>query len=223
MALNVSDTGGSFELPPAGVHIARCFRLIDLGTQTSNWQGKETRQPKISLSWELLGDERMSDGKPYSINRRLTASLGEKATLRALLKSWRGRDFTPEELKNFDLKAIVGAFGLANVVIETRDGNTYANLASLMPLPKGMPKPDPVNAALIFDLANPDNNAWEQLSQKMQETILASPEGQAWINGHPAASLPTPADPMQKLYGKPPQPAPLAEPAGADFDDDLPW
>lgn len=219
MALNVSDTGGSFELPPAGVHIARCFRLIDLGTQTSNWQGKETRQPKISLSWELLGDDRMTDGKPFSITRRLTASLGEKATLRALLKSWRGRDFSPEELKKFDLKTIIGVYGLANVVHETRDGNTYANLASLMPLPRGMPKSDSVNANQIFDLANPDNNVWEQLSPRLQEVILASPEGSAWLNGHPAAPAPVVANPAQKLYGR----APTVEFAGVDFDDDIPF
>ncbi|GAB6048458.1 hypothetical protein JCM19379_22870 [Methyloparacoccus murrellii] len=207
MGLSVSDSGGSFELPPAGVHVARCYRLIDLGTQTSNWQGKETRQPKISLAWELLGDERTSDGRPFSITRRLTASLGEKATLRALLKSWRGRDFTAEELKRFDLKTVVGVYGLANVVHETRDGNTYANLASLMPLPKGMPKPEAVNGIQVFDLSNPDNNVWEQLSQKMQETILESPEGKAWFNGHPAA------------------PDPTTEPVGAgvDFDDEIPF
>ena len=232
MGLSVSDTGGSFELPPAGVHVVRCFRLVDLGTQTSNWQGKETRQAKVQLSWELLGDERMSDGKPFSITRRLTASLGEKATLRALLKSWRGRDFTADELRRFDLKTVVGVYGLGNIVHETREGNTYANLASLMPLPKGMPKPDAVNAPLIFDLENPDNNAWELLSQKMQETILESPEGYAWMNGAPKApAIPSSAsNPAQALYGprQTAAPAPAAakpEPVGADdFDDqDIPF
>lgn len=210
MALSVSDTGGSFELPPAGVHVARCYRLIDLGTQFSNWQGKETRQPKISLSWELLGDERTADGKPFIITRRFTASLGEKAALRALLKSWRGRDFTPEELKRFDLKQIIGGCGLANIVHESREGNNYANLAGLMPLPKGMPKPDGVNATQVFDLENPDNNVWETLSQKLQEVILASPEGNAWMNGHPAAP---PAN----------TPAPASPPGDVPFDDDIPF
>lgn len=233
MGLSVSDSGGSFELPPAGVHVVRCFRLVDLGTQTSNWQGKETRQAKIQLSWELLGDERMSDGKPFSITRRLTASLGEKATLRALLKSWRGRDFTPDELKRFDLKTVVGVFGLGSVIHETREGNTYANLASLMPLPKGMPKPDAVNAPLIFDLENPDNNAWELLSAKLQETILESPEGYTWMNGAPpkAPAIPNSAsNPAQALYGPRQTAAPAPNPAlpatptdGVDFDDDIPF
>jgi hypothetical protein len=207
MGLSVSDSGGSFELPPAGVHVVRCYRLIDLGTQSSNWQGKETRQPKVQLSWELLGDERMSDGRPFTISRRLTASLGEKATLRALLKSWRGRDFTPEELRKFDLKSIVGVYGLGNIVHEVREGNTYANLASLMPLPKGMPKPDAANANQIFDLSDPDNNVWETLSQKMQETILASPEGNAWMNGAPNAPASDNSSPN----------------LGEDFSDDIPF
>ncbi len=206
MSLSVSDSGGSFELPPQGVHVARAYRLIDLGTQTSNWQGKETRQSKISLSWELLGDEQTADGRPFIITRRFTASLGEKAALRALLKSWRGRDFTPEELKRFDLKTIVGVYGLANVVHESREGNTYANLASLMPLPRGMPKPEAVNALQVFDLQAPDNNVWEQLSPKLQEVIMASPEGHAWLNGKPDAPVASETD--------------LAP---ADFDDEIPF
>lgn len=210
MSLSVSDTGSTFELPPAGVHPARCYRLIDLGTQTSNWQGKETRQPKVSLSFELLGEERMSDGKPFSITRRLTASLGEKATLRALLKSWRGRDFTADELKRFDLKTIVGAYCLANIVHETRDGTTYSNLAGVMPLPKGMPRPDPVNDILVFDLSEPDNDAWERLSERMQDTILASPEGDRWMNG--TAATDTAGDPAAHAAG-----------ADVDFDDDIPF
>lgn len=203
MSLSVSDTGSGFELPPAGVHPVRCFALIDLGTQTSNWQGKETRQAKVQFRFELLGDDRMSDGRPYLITRRLTASLSEKATLRALLKSWRGRDFTPAELAKFDLKSVVGAYALANIVREDRNGNAYANLASLMPLPKGMPKPDPVNEALVFDLSSPDNATLEKLSPKMQETIIASPEGTAWMNGSPTA--------------------PDVQTGAADFDDDIPF
>ena len=206
MSLSVSDTGGSFELPPAGVHVVRCYSLVDLGTQASNWQGKETRQQKVQFRFELLGDDRMSDDRPYLITRRLTASLSEKATLRALLKSWRGRDFTPAELAKFDLKSVVGAYALANIVHEDRNGNTYANLASLMPLPRGMPRPDPVNETLIFDLANPDNAVWEKLSPKLQETILGSPEGKAWMNGSPTA---------------PDAKEPVAE--GVDFDDDIPF
>ena len=202
MSLSVSDTGSSFELPPAGVHTARCFRLIDLGTQESNWQGQTKRQAKVSLAWELLSDDRMADGRPFIITRRLTASLGEKATLRALLQSWRGRAFTPEELKGFSLTSIVGAYCLANIVHESKDGSTFANLASLMPLPKGMDKPGPVNPNLVFDLSDPLNDAWERLSEKMKEVILASPEGHAWMNGHPAA-------PEHQAAGM------------ADFDDDI--
>ena len=187
MPLQVSDTSSSFELPPPGVHPARCFRLVDLGTQCSTWQGQTKRQAKISLGWELLGDERMADGRPFIITRRLTASLGEKATLRSLLQSWRGRAFTPEELKGFNLSSIVGCYALLNVVHESREGNTFANLASLMPLPKSMEKPAAVNPNLIFDLAEPDPNAWEQLSPRVQELILESPEGNAWMNGAPVA------------------------------------
>lgn len=203
MPLVLSENSSSFELAPAGVHPARCFGLVDLGTQTSQFSGQTSRQPKLQLRFELLGEDRMADGRPYVITRRLTASLNEKAALRGLLKSWRGRDFTADELKKFDLKSIVGAYALANIVHEaSRDGSTtYANLSGLMPLPKGMPKPAPVNDAIIFDLAQPDPAAWELLSEKMQDLILASPEGDAWRKSYstPATDY-RPGDDPESVY-----------------------
>jgi len=40
-----------------------------------------------------------SKGEPMSISKNYTASLSDMATLREDLKNWRGRDFTPEELR----------------------------------------------------------------------------------------------------------------------------
>lgn len=242
MALNVKDTGGAYELPPEGVHVARCIRVIDLGRQPVAFQGKTSLQSKVLLTWELIGEPdetpRMGDGRPFSISRRLTASLAERAALRALLQSWRGKTFSPEELNSFDLKAVAGVYGLANIVHAMKDGNTYANLQSLMSLPKGMPRPTGVNPVSVFDLENPDNGVWEQLGERLQAVILASPEGQAWMNGHPQApassAAPQPqggANAAQSGYSPRPtsqaaqQRARLANAAAAttevDFDDDI--
>ena len=35
------NTGGDFKLPPAGSFVARLYRIIDIGTQTTEWMGKK--------------------------------------------------------------------------------------------------------------------------------------------------------------------------------------
>jgi hypothetical protein len=40
MSFYVEDKGGSFESTPVGSHLARCYRIVDLGTQKSEYQGQ---------------------------------------------------------------------------------------------------------------------------------------------------------------------------------------
>ena len=108
----ISDNGGtSFEQPPTGSHAARCISIIDLGTQRSTYEGEVQIKHQVIVRWELanelltIGD---FAGKPFTVSKFYTASLHEKAGLRKDLASWRGRDFTAEELKGFDMKSILG-------------------------------------------------------------------------------------------------------------------
>ena len=57
--------GGDFAPAPAGNHIGRCIKVIDLGTQHSEYQGKPTVRNQVFIQWELC-EEKMDDGKPYS-------------------------------------------------------------------------------------------------------------------------------------------------------------
>ena len=188
MIISASQT---FEAAPSGVYPARLYRLIDLGTQEGEYQGKPTKARKLLLSFELLSDERMNDGKPFSISRRFTASLSDKAALRAFINQWRGKALTDDEVKAFDLGKMLGAYGFLNLTETTREGKTYTNIASISPLPKGMPKPEGVNAPLMFDMSKPDWNVYDTLGERLQGQIAASPEYQAlqgWGDAAPAAS-----------------------------------
>lgn len=180
MGLTATSNGKDFELCPAGAFPARCYRVIDLGTQTTEWQGQSKKAHKVMLVWEMLGDERMADGRPFSISKRFTASTHEKSVLRPFLEAWRGRGFTAEEISRFDLKSVLGAACLINVTHDAgKDGTTYANVAGCMPLPKGMAKPEPVNPQVLFDLDDPDMELFGTFGKKLQETIQASEEWKA--------------------------------------------
>lgn len=179
MGLTATKKGSDFEMTPEGVHPARCYRVIDLGTQTTEWNGQKKKAHKVMLGWELLGDERMADGRPFSISKRYTVSTHEKGNLRKDLESWRGKKFTPDEEAQFEIKNVLGAYCLLNVTHNTGgDGNTYANIAAIMPLPKSMGKPQAVNANQLFDLDDRDMELYESFSDKLKATIAAADE---WV------------------------------------------
>ena len=179
MSLTATSTPSTFELVPPGQYAARCYRVIDLGTQTSNWNGKTKELPKVLFSFEALGDAPlMKDGRPFSISARFTVSTSEKSNMRPFLESWRGQPFTDEEVRSFRTSKVLGKYCYINVVHEkSKDGTkTYANIKSIMPLPRAVPHPDPVNEDLVFDLDDRDMRIFEVLGKGIQATIMASKE-----------------------------------------------
>lgn len=170
--------GTQYELPPADTHTAVCYRIVDLGTQQGEYKGKVTRRHKIMLSWELnvMMTEGDNAGKPFSMHQRYTYGWSEKGTLRPTLEAWRGRPFTEQEMDDFKLCKLLGVGCLMGVVHETKDGSTYANISSIMKLPKGMEAPSLVNAPVDFDLGDFDQAIFDSFSDGLKATIALSPE-----------------------------------------------
>lgn len=183
MSLLVKQSGGGdFELTPEGTYIGRCFKIIDMGTQTTTGQFGTKSQRKVMIGWELLDDEvKMKDGRPFVATQFYTASLHEKAQLRKDLEAWRGKKFTDEELEGFDLKNVAGAYCMLQVVHSA--DRQYANVNAIMSF-KGE-KPKGVNDIVIFDVDEPDQEILSAMSEKMQAKIKSSPEysGSDWPSG----------------------------------------
>ena len=182
MGLIAKEEGGEFEKVAEDTYAARCYRVLDLGTHHDEKWDKNVH--KITISWELptalmqTGDYA---GKPFSIHSRYTLSLSDRAILRKDLESWRGKSFSEEELAGFDVSKLLGATCLINVV-HSADGK-YANISSIMKLPKGMDCPDAVNEALFLDLDNFDESVFDKLHEKVQDFIKESKEYQELNSG----------------------------------------
>lgn len=176
--LPAPNDSGNFEPVPEGTHLALCYRVIDLGTQQSSYQGAPRRTHKVLVSWEIPG-ELMSNGDPYTIHQRYTWSMSEKALLRQHLESWRGKKFTESDFgpQGFNIKNLLGIACLLTVVHEKKDGKTYSNIGSISKLMKGMETPPAFNTPIYLWLTPPiDPNVLALLSQGLQETIRKSPE-----------------------------------------------
>tara|TARA_R110000868_G_scaffold163731_1_gene396054 strand:- start:895 stop:1512 length:618 start_codon:yes stop_codon:yes gene_type:complete len=191
--MKISENGGGKEFPkiPVGTHVARCIRVIDIGTQEGQYQGEKTRAHKVVIGWELP-DELIPDGdyqgQPFFISEFYTASLNEKAKLRGHLANWRGRDFTPEELSGFDLANVLGKPCMISVVL-SESGKT--KVGGVMALPKGMQVPPQANPTVHFSLDDFNQTVFDGLTKGMKAKIIASPEYQRVVGaGRAPAAMP---------------------------------
>ena len=215
MSLTARDSGGgSFTPVSPGMHLARCYRIVDMGTQTTDFQGQTKHLQKVMLQFEVHGEDDSgkplvtAKGEPMSISKNFTLSLAEKATLRKDLQAWRGRDFTPEELRGFELKTVLGAWAMITVSKALGgNGKEYTNIVSINPVPVTIKKagmPEGFNKLAMFVISNPDMELFETFGNGLKEKITSSPE---WRARSPA-----------------PQPAPGSTDSGFDdFDSDIPF
>lgn len=212
--MKLKDTGGGdFVQASPGNHPARCIRIIDVGTQEGEYAGKPTYRRQIVLMWELPNElvEVKGEQKPAIVSKWYTASLSEKAKIRADLESWRGRPFTQEELMGFEVKNVLDKCCLVNVVHSEKG---KAKVTAVTALPKdgtGQPMSMPPRGGdlVYFSLERDEFKAdvFDSLSDYWKEKITGSPEYQA-------------------IVGKAPKP-PMTAGAGAskfdDFEDDIPF
>lgn len=149
MGLIATNSGGNdFELAPAGNHPAKCFQVIDLGMQQEEYMGVKSMKRKCVVWWELPGSL-MKDGRPFVINKWYTVTTSEMGNMRPDFESWRGKDFTEDEIKSFEVFDVIGAACLLNCVAGVKQGGgNKITVAGITPLPAAM-------AHLVGSLHNP--------------------------------------------------------------------
>lgn len=133
MSLVIADGGKKWNNAPEGLHQAVCIDVLDLGI----CQSKFGLKAKVCVRWEIdLIDP--GTGAPFQVQNRYTKSLNDKANLRKQLESWRGRKFTAQELKGFDMDVLVGVNCQLQVIHNPGDdGKIYANVQTIVPAAKG--------------------------------------------------------------------------------------
>ena len=180
MALIVRDNGGTdFDPIPEDQHIARCVLVADIGTQKTPYGTKR----QAVVGWELPNVQRVFDdsrGKePAFISAFYTASLAEKANLRRVLESWRGRAFTTNELTGFDLETIIGAPCLLQIIHKQTADHTRAHVQSVSKLPTGLDCPAQHCPSRTFSFASPSRQDFDALPEWIQTQIKAAAEWKA--------------------------------------------
>lgn len=127
MSMILKEKTTNYEPIEEGTYPAVCVGLYDIGYQYSEKYDKSQR--KVIIAWEIMdddiGDETEGETKHRTISATYTFSFDPKATLRKVLKRWRGREFTEEELDGFDLKNVLGVSCQVQILHSKKEGNTY--------------------------------------------------------------------------------------------------
>ena len=166
--------GGDFKGLPSGSYIAICDMVVFLGLQPGSGLYPDPKF-QVYIRYQVPSErvEFEKDGKkqegPCVIGQAFTASMHEKARVRKILESWRGRAFTDDEAAVFDVATVLGKPCMLGIVEKDSKGKTYSNISSVGPMPKGIPAPKAEGKLIYY--APDDVSQFDFLPQWIKEKL----------------------------------------------------
>lgn len=203
------------ELIPAGTYLARCYSMVHLGTVKQSYLGEDKWTNLVRITWELPTELRCFNAdkgeQPCVISKEVTLSMNEKSTLRSLLTGWRGKAFSEDEAKEFDVAKLLGKPCMISIFHQASKSNpekVYERIASISPVMKGMECPPQINPTFEFSVLDYNQAKFDSMPEFMKEMVRGSKEFQQLLQPKPVA-----------------QPAQVAQaPVSVqDFIDELPF
>ncbi len=183
MAILATNTSQQKELIPAGNYIARCYQMIEIGTVVEFFQGEQKTLKKVRIGWELPEELRVfkeeNGEQPLVISKEFTLSMHEKSALRAALKSWRGKDFTEDEAKSFDITKLLGVGCMINIIHApgVQDPTKlYQQISGITGVPKGVKVPAQINDSVLLSYDQFDEAVFNKLPDFIKDKMKTSVE-----------------------------------------------
>lgn len=224
MAILATNNSTPRELTPAGNYVARCYSMIQIGTVKEMIKGEAKLLHKARIGWEFPHDTKVFDEakgpQPIVFSEEYTLSMNEKSNLRKMLASWRGKDFTTEEAKAFDVTALLGKACMVNIIHKPSASDPtkiYANIGSVSSIPKGMVVPEQILPTMELSYDNFDFERFEALPDFIKDKMKQSLEYTAMVT-------PNTGQTIKHLDGLPaPERNVTGEVLQGVFEDDLPF
>ena len=183
MAINATSTSTSNNVAPLepGTYVARCYSMIHIGTNKEVIQGKEKTLNKVRIGWELPTEfavfKEENGEQVRVVSEEYTLSMHEKSTLRPMLEAWRGKAFTEEEAKNFDVSKLIGAPCMITIANKTSaKGKVYAKVSGASKLMKGVECAAQISETFLLDYDTFDMEKANSLPDFIQDKIFSSME-----------------------------------------------
>lgn len=140
MAIYARRKASNFVPAPEGMHLAVCCDVWTPWTEERKEEYGGGLVDRTRICW-LIEEINPKNQQPYEASQIYNLSLHPKSNMSKMLESWRGRAFTDEERKGFDLETVIGVSCQIQVAHNTSsEGTVYANVMAVVPLGKGMQK-----------------------------------------------------------------------------------
>jgi hypothetical protein len=157
---------------PEGTHSAVSSAVVSLGIQESPY-GKPKWQLLIRFEFPDFRVEREVDGQKVSEPmvkwQFYTNSLHKESNLRRDLEGWRGKGFTSEELKGFDVMNILGHACQVTIIHDHSGDRVKDKIRTVGKLMGEGEKPRPELKVIRY--TDVENEQWELLPEFVQEKI----------------------------------------------------
>lgn len=166
-----TEDQGDFIIAPEGTQAAALTCLAFVGRHESTWNGETKIRELVGLSWEL--GEPAPDGRRLAVTETLTFSMHEKAKFYSRVLALSGGREPPA---GFDLSGLLGRGAIVTVTHAVKGDRTFANVAHVGALPRGLPAPIPSVTPIFFDLDASDPATYASLPtrfKKLADTALA--------------------------------------------------
>jgi hypothetical protein len=168
-----------------GTYVARCFSMIEIGTIEIEFNGKKKKQKKVMITWELPTETAIFNEdkgpEPFAVSKTYTLSMHEKSSLRKDLESWRGKGFTEEQTRRFDITKVLGQPCILSIIHEpskTDPKKNFTKVSSISKLMKGQECPAQINPERLLCYENFDWDVYDKLSDYTKDKIKNSDEFQ---------------------------------------------
>ncbi len=116
----IASENSKRQLPPEGSHVARCVRVIDLGTQRTDYGDSVEMKHKCQIAWELPEKKAVfkedRGEEPFLASREYNVSMYDGANLRHDIESWLGRQLSKQERKSFNVCDMLGRACLVTII-----------------------------------------------------------------------------------------------------------
>lgn len=183
MAITAENTGTTRELTPAGNYVGRCYSMVEIGRVEEEYMGVKKVLHKVRIGWELPYELKVFNEdkgeQPIVISKEYTLSLFEKANLRKELESWRGKAFTEDEAKKFDVTKLIGAPCMINIIHKPSEKDPtkiYEKISAITPIAKGTVCPPQINNTFVFSFDEYSEEKYNSLPQFLKDKIASSIE-----------------------------------------------
>lgn len=200
-----AESNQTSSIPPleAGTYVARCYQMVNLGTQEESFEGAANKpKKKVRLSFELPEEfieytdkEGVHQKKVRTASKEFALSMHEKASLRKFLAAWRGGDFTPEEAKKFDVTKLLGVPCLLTIESNAKG---YPDIKGAARLMKNQASPAPVNQVKALTFDEWDHSLFESLPEYVRKKIELSPEYKVMLSKKDKKVLDHVPDPVEE-------------------------